>query len=115
MKTLQSQFIFFFAEMVNSQQDYISVTALFVVNLLNYVDRYTVAGVLTQVQTYYNISDSLGGLIQTVFLISFMVFSPVCGYLGDRFNRKWIMIIGVGIWLGAVLGSSFVPANVSFE
>ncbi|CAO4374425.1 unnamed protein product [Caenorhabditis nigoni] len=97
--------------MVNSQEDYISVTVLFVVNLLNYVDRYTVAGVLTAVQTYYNISDSLGGLIQTVFLISFMVFSPICGYLGDRFNRKWIMIIGVGIWLGAVLGSSFVPAN----
>uniref|UniRef100_A0A8R1DTA7 MFS domain-containing protein n=1 Tax=Caenorhabditis japonica TaxID=281687 RepID=A0A8R1DTA7_CAEJA len=97
--------------MVNSQKDYISVTVLFIVNLLNYVDRYTVAGVLTQVQTYYNISDSLGGLIQTVFLISFMIFSPVCGYLGDRFNRKWIMIIGVGIWLGAVLGSSFVPAN----
>ncbi|CAB3406977.1 unnamed protein product [Caenorhabditis bovis] len=98
--------------MVNGHKDYVSVTVLFIVNLLNYVDRYTVAGVLTQVQTYYDISDSLAGLIQTVFLISFMIFSPVCGYLGDRFNRKWIMIIGVGIWLMAVIASTFIPSNL---
>lgn len=30
--------------MVNERKDYISITVLFIVNLLNFVDRYTVAG-----------------------------------------------------------------------
>ncbi|PIO70693.1 hypothetical protein TELCIR_07443 [Teladorsagia circumcincta] len=32
-------------DMVNSRKDYVNITILFVVNLLNYVDRYTVAGI----------------------------------------------------------------------
>uniref|UniRef100_A0A914RGU4 Major facilitator superfamily (MFS) profile domain-containing protein n=1 Tax=Parascaris equorum TaxID=6256 RepID=A0A914RGU4_PAREQ len=32
-----------------------------------------------------------------------MLFAPVCGYLGDRFNRKLIM--GVGFGLGYMVGS----------
>ncbi|RCN46630.1 protein spinster protein [Ancylostoma caninum] len=98
--------------MVNERKDYISVTILFIVNLLNFVDRYTVAGILTQVQDYYNIDDSMAGLIQTVFLAFFMIGSPLCGYLGDRFNRKLIIIAGVITWLAAVVASSFVPAHL---
>lgn len=69
---------------VNGRRQYIAVTILFLINLLNYVDRYTVAGVLISVQDYYKIGGTMAGLIQTVFLISFMLFSPICGYLGDR-------------------------------
>ncbi|VDL78339.1 unnamed protein product [Nippostrongylus brasiliensis] len=98
--------------MVNARKDFVNVTILFLINLLNFVDRYTVAGVLTQIQSYYHIDDSMGGLIQTVFLIFFMVGSPVCGYLGDRFSRKLIIIVGVSIWLVAVIASTFVPANL---
>ncbi|VDO78433.1 unnamed protein product [Heligmosomoides polygyrus] len=97
--------------MVNSKKDYVNITILFVVNLLNYVDRYTIAGVLTQIQTFYLIDDSMAGLIQSVFLIFFMVGSPLCGYLGDRFNRKLIIVVGVTLWLAAVIASSFVPAQ----
>ncbi|CAI4227142.1 unnamed protein product [Auanema sp. JU1783] len=97
--------------MVNGRREYISISILFVVNLLNYVDRYTVAGVLTDVQKYYNIDDSSAGLIQSVFLAFFIVGSPICGYLGDRFNRKLIILVGVVIWLGAVLGSTFVSSD----
>ncbi|CAJ0605314.1 unnamed protein product [Cylicocyclus nassatus] len=92
--------------MVNTRKDYISITILFIVNLLNFVDRYTVAGVLTQVQEYYDIDNSMAGLIQTVFIAFFMIGSPLCG-----FNRKIIIIAGVATWLAAVVASSFVPAN----
>ncbi|KHJ88869.1 hypothetical protein OESDEN_11326 [Oesophagostomum dentatum] len=54
----------------------------------------------------------MAGLIQTVFLASFMFGSPICGYLGDRFNRKMIIIVGVVLWLAAVVASTFVPANL---
>ncbi|KAF1748922.1 hypothetical protein GCK72_025389 [Caenorhabditis remanei] len=98
--------------MVNERRDYISVVVLFVVNLINNIDRYTIAGVLPDVQTYYNIGDSMGGMIQTVFLISFMIGSPICGYLGDRFNRKYVMLVGMVIWLICVCVSTMIPGHL---
>ncbi|VDK80409.1 unnamed protein product [Litomosoides sigmodontis] len=76
------------------------------------MDRFTVAGVLTEVQAFFSIDDTGAGSLQTVFIIFYMVVAPLCGFLGDRFHRKWIMIIGVTTWILAVLASSFVPANL---
>ncbi|VDK56438.1 unnamed protein product [Cylicostephanus goldi] len=89
----------------------LSVTILFCVNLLNYMDRYTIAGVLTNIQSFYHINDAQGGLLQTVFIIFFMLCSPLVGYLGDRHSRKYIMLAGISIWVGAVVASTFVPAD----
>ncbi|XGW07218.1 hypothetical protein V3C99_017051 [Haemonchus contortus] len=91
---------------------YLCIAILFCINLLNYMDRYTIAGVLTNIQDYYGINDAQGGLLQTIFMVFFMICSPVCGFLGDRYNRKWIMSVGIAVWVFAVLASTFVPANL---
>ncbi|KAL3984566.1 Major Facilitator Superfamily protein [Acanthocheilonema viteae] len=96
----------------NDWRDYICLILLFVINLLNYMDRFTVAGVLTQVQTFFSIDDTGAGLLQTIFITFYMVVAPLCGFLGDRCNRKWVMIIGIATWILAVIASSFVPANL---
>ncbi|OZC12250.1 transporter, major facilitator family protein [Onchocerca flexuosa] len=95
----------------NGLGDYVCLVLLFVINLLNYMDRFTIAGVLTQVQAFFSIDDTGAGLLQTVFIIFYMIFAPLIGFFGDRYNRKWIMITGIAIWVLAVLASSFVPAN----
>lgn len=87
------------------------VSILFIINLLNYMDRYTIAGVLDDVQKYYSISDAWAGLIQTTFMVFFIIFSPICGFLGDRYNRKWIFVVGIAIWVSAVFASTFIPAD----
>ncbi|UMM34711.1 hypothetical protein L5515_007664 [Caenorhabditis briggsae] len=87
------------------------VSILFIINLLNYMDRYTIAGVLDDVQKYYNISDAWAGLIQTTFMVFFIIFSPICGFLGDRYNRKWIFVVGIAIWVSAVFASTFIPSD----
>ncbi|XP_023040392.1 protein spinster homolog 2 isoform X1 [Piliocolobus tephrosceles] len=56
-------------------------------NVLNYLDRYTVA----------------------VFICSFMVAAPIFGYLGDRFNRKVILSCGIFFWSAVTFSSSFIP------
>uniref|UniRef100_A0A0N5AEF6 MFS domain-containing protein n=1 Tax=Syphacia muris TaxID=451379 RepID=A0A0N5AEF6_9BILA len=91
---------------------YICICVLFIINLLNYMDRYTIAAVLTQVQKTYEINDAEGGLLQTVFICFFLIFAPLSGYIGDRYNRKWTMGLGITIWSLAVLLSSFVPKNL---
>lgn len=50
-------------------------------------------------------------LVQTTFIWAYLLFAPLCGYLGDRYNRKAIMLVGISVWLLAVLGSTFVPGN----
>ncbi|KHJ80595.1 transporter, major facilitator family protein [Oesophagostomum dentatum] len=103
--------VFIYLKLFQNMSAMTSMSILFCVNLLNYMDRYTIAGVLTNIQSFYEISDSQGGLLQTVFIIFFMVCSPAAGYLGDRYNRKWIMIAGIGIWIAAVFASTFVPKD----
>ncbi|XP_029030626.1 protein spinster homolog 3 isoform X2 [Betta splendens] len=93
---------------ISPKRAYIAVTVLCYINLLNYMERYTIAGVLSDIQIYFNISDSTAGLLQTVFICSFLLLAPVFGYLGDRYNRKYIMIVGLTVWLGTAAGSSFV-------
>ena len=71
-------------------------------------------GILTQVQDYYSISDTQAGFLQTIFVLSYMIFAPAFGYLGDRYSRKWIMAVGVGIWVLAVLVGSFMQDFTAF-
>ncbi|CAB3402996.1 unnamed protein product [Caenorhabditis bovis] len=51
--------------------------------------------------------DSQSGMLQTVFISFYMIFAPVFGYLGDRYNRKFMMIFGIVIWIIAVILSTF--------
>ncbi|XP_032803122.1 protein spinster homolog 1 [Petromyzon marinus] len=85
------------------------VLILFYVNLLNYMDRFTVAGILVQIQNYFSINNTMSGLLTTVFICSYMLLAPIFGYLGDRFNRKMIMSVGIAVWSVTTLGSSFIP------
>ncbi|CAB4028796.1 spinster homolog 1 isoform X2 [Paramuricea clavata] len=89
----------------------ITVIILFFINLLNYMDRFTVAGVLQKIQGYFNINHGLAGLLQTVFIVSYMIFAPIFGYLGDRYSRKFIMIFGLFVWSLMTFCSTLVNEN----
>ncbi|XP_048270706.1 protein spinster isoform X2 [Bombus affinis] len=89
-----------------SRIDWITVGVLCFVNLINYMDRFTVAGVLTEIKHDFKITNDKSGLLQTAFILSYMVFAPLFGYLGDRYNRKVIMSSGVFLWcLTTFIGS----------
>jgi len=73
----------------------------------------TLLGVLIDVQDFYKIGDSRAGGLQASFVIGFMVFSPVFGYCGDRYNRKWLMVFGILFWSLVSFAGSFIPPHVS--
>ncbi|WKY09564.1 hypothetical protein Q1695_002153 [Nippostrongylus brasiliensis] len=97
---------------VSKSKAYTISVILFCVNILNYIDRYTIAGVLTSIQNYYSINNALAGLLSTVFVVFLMCFSPLFGFLGDRYSRKRIIIAGMIIWIVTVFASTFIPANL---
>lgn len=53
------------------------------------------------------INDEEAGLLQTSFIISFMICSPIFGYLGDRYTRKYLMALGLFFWCAFVFAGSF--------
>ncbi|CAF1015428.1 unnamed protein product [Adineta steineri] len=96
----------------NNYKNGITMVVLFLINLLNYTDRFAIAGVLKEVEISFKISPDKSGLLQTVFVCSYMALAPVFGYLGDRYSRKWIIIVGVTFWSLTTLAGSFVPDNL---
>ncbi|KAM9348094.1 protein spinster homolog 3 [Symphorus nematophorus] len=96
---------------VSPRRAYVAIAVLCYVNLINYMERYTIAGALLNIQTFFNIGDSTAALLQTVFICSFLLLAPLFGYLGDRYNRKYIMIGGLSVWLLTAAGSSFVTES----
>ncbi|XP_034396144.1 protein spinster homolog 1 [Cyclopterus lumpus] len=94
---------------VSKARALLTVLVLCYINLLNYMDRFTVAGVLPDIEHYFGINDEKSGLLQTVFICSYMFLAPVFGYLGDRCNRKYIMSFGIAFWSLVTLASSYTP------
>lgn len=72
------------------------------------------AGILTDIKKDFSMNDAQCGLLQTTFVISYMVCAPIFGYLGDRYSRRWIMILGVALWSGTTLIGSYMPTYFSF-
>ncbi|XP_063917652.1 protein spinster-like isoform X2 [Zophobas morio] len=89
-------------------REWIMVFILCFVNLINYMDRFTLAGILQDIQTYFDVHNGKGGLLQTAFVLSYMIFAPIFGYLGDRYSRKNIMAFGVFLWSITTLIGSFM-------
>jgi len=84
--------------------------ALFLIHFLDYVDRWTLtsAPVATSIQRELEVSDGQFGSLNTFFLITFSLVSPLTGYAGDRFRRTWLLAGGVGLWSVATVGTGLV-------
>ena len=81
------------------------------------IDRvlfFIIPGILTKIQKEYQIGDAEGGALQTAFVVSYMIFAPIFGYLGDRHNRKAIMAFGVFIWTIFTIIGSFMPVRTLY-
>jgi MFS family permease len=72
-------------------------------NILNYIDRNVLFAVQSDIKKEFLVSDAqIGGLV-FAFFITYMVAAPLVGWLGDRFPRKNIVVIGIFIWSGFTL------------
>lgn len=90
----------------------VTLVVLCLVNALNYMDRFTLPAVLDQLIAEFSIDYATTGLLQTVFVCSYMIVSPIFGYLGDHHNRIYIIAGGVAFWSCITLASSFVPSDM---
>ena len=74
------------------------VIILCVVGCLNYLDRMMIVTMRTSITQEIPMTDSRFGLLTSVFLWVYGIFSPVAGFLADRFSRSKIIIGSLMIW-----------------
>ena len=86
-----------------------TMVVLTAVNFLNYIDRYVLAAVLDGVNGSFALSDAQGGLLTSMFVVVYMLASPLTGMWGDRITRKYIVAGGVALWSLATVGSGLAP------
>ena len=79
--------------------------ALFLMNMLDYMDRNILFAVLKQVRVEFRLSDFQSGSLAMYFLISYSIISPLMGRLGDKGDRNRLLFLGVATWSIATIGS----------
>jgi MFS family permease len=87
---------------------------LICLNLLNYIDRYILPGAQSLIQREYGWNDERIGALTTAFFVVYMIVAPLTGWLGDRFSRKPLIIIGAVLWSLATLGTAWVHSYWTF-
>ena len=77
----------------------VALGVLTFINLLNYLDRYLVSGMIPALKAApLLLSDEKIGLLTTAFMAVYMIAAPVFGALGDRGKRTRPIAVGVFLW-----------------
>src|SRR5262245_25864436 len=96
-----------------------ALTVLTILNFLNYVDRYVLSAVIHPIRNdpaFQAVADNdtKFGLLQFAFLLTYMIFSPLGGAMGNKIKRKYIVAGGVIIWSLATVWSGLARGYYEF-
>ena len=81
---------------------------MFIINFLNYLDRWIFSTLLPYVQIDLHLSEFEYGLLGSAFFLVYTVAALPLGFLADRVARKTIVALGVGVWSLATILTSVV-------
>lgn len=74
------------------------VGLLFIVGLLNYLDRTMIATMRTSIVEGIPMTDAQFGLLTSVFLWVYGLLSPFAGFMADRLSRSKVIIGSLFVW-----------------
>lgn len=89
---------------------WIVVATLWVVSLLNYLDRLLIASMRDPIKDSIPMTDAQFGLLTSVFLLVYGILSPFGGYLADRYSRKVVIVISLLVWSGVTIWTGLVSS-----
>lgn len=92
----------------------LAVALLLAINLFNYIDRYVLAAVESQIGKELLPGDpnqlAKLGMLVPALIISYMLSAPIFGYLADRMSRWLLVGVGVTLWTLASGGSGLATS-----
>lgn len=75
-----------------------SLALLFLINMANYIDRYLVIALAKPIKEEFDLTYQQVGWLTSAFVIVYMAASPVCGWLSDRVQRRFVISGAVALW-----------------
>lgn len=81
---------------------------LFGLNLLNYIDRAAVTGLLEPIRKELGGTDAQMGLVGSAFLLTYTMLPPLFGWLGDRMSRTRLLAGSAAAWCAATAAVGLV-------
>ena len=97
---------------LHSTWPWLLLALLWVVALLNYLDRQVIFSIFPVLQSELHANSVELGLTSTVFLFTYAAFSPFAGYLADVFGRSRMIVISLAIWSLACFISSHAHSMI---
>jgi MFS family permease len=82
---------------------------LLAVNLLNYIDRQVLFAVFPLIKIDLRLSDTALGFLGSAFMLSYLLFAPLFGWLGDHWSRTRLAAGGLVVWSMATALAGFAP------
>ncbi|MBK5273427.1 MAG: MFS transporter [Desulfuromonadales bacterium] len=82
---------------------------LLAVNLLNYIDRQVLFAVFPLIKIDLSLSDTALGFLGSAFMLSYLLFAPLFGWLGDHWSRTRLASGGLVVWSLATALAGYAP------
>ncbi len=97
-----------------SQYRWRIVFYLWIVCVLNYMDRSSVFVLYPVLRQKFSMSSTELGLIGSIFLWVYSLTSPLAGAIGDRISRKTMILGSLGLWSGVTLLTGMARSSHEF-
>ena len=100
------------ASVFNRNYHWVVVALLWVVGLLNYMDRQMLSTMRPSMQVDIDELQSATnfGYLMAIFLWIYGFMSPVSGIVADRFNRKWLIVGSLFVWSAVTFGMGYATS-----
>jgi len=88
---------------------WVVVGLLWVVALLNYLDRQMLSTMQSSMQIDISelaVAENFGR-IMGIFLLIYGLMSPIAGVIADRINRKWLIVGSLFVWSAVTFGMGY--------
>jgi ACS family hexuronate transporter-like MFS transporter len=82
---------------------------LLLATMLNYMDRQTLAQLITTIQREFHLGDDRYGKLEMGFGLAFATGALVFGFLADRINIRWLYPGVLFCWSLAGIATAFAP------
>ncbi len=84
---------------------WLTVALLWPVAMLNYLDRQMLAtmGLSLRADIAELQSAEKFGDLMAIFLVVYAICSPIGGWVADRVNRKWLIVLSLAVWSSVTL------------
>lgn len=77
---------------------WLAVALLWVVALLNYLDRQVIFSLFPLLRAGLQLTDAQLGLLASAFLWVYAACSPLAGWMGDRFGHRRVIVVSLAVW-----------------